>query len=85
MEEVSEHISTDSDLGLTTPNSIENTITNGYDQACKEYSSTEVERTNNLNNMQKIIKRLLKKGYVSSGTQTDPFQPEDILSNSESL
>ena len=67
MEEVSEYISTDSDLGLTTPNSIQN-ITNGYDQACNDYNSTEVERTNNLNNMQKIIKRLLKKGYVSSGT-----------------
>ena len=84
MEQVSEHISTDSDLSLTTPNSIQNITngddqacndynsiqnnTNGYDQACNDYNSTEVERTNNLNNMQKIIKRLLKKGYVTSGT-----------------
>jgi len=33
-----------------------------------------VERTNNLNNMAKIITRLLKKGNVVTGTQTDPVE-----------
>ena len=44
-----------------------------YDRACADYHSTEVERTNNLNNLQKIVNRLLKKGNVSTGTQTDPI------------
>ena len=36
-----------------------------YDDACDEYARTEVKRTNNLNNMQRIIGRLLKKGNVN--------------------
>lgn len=39
-----------------------------YDAACEDYQNTEVERTNNLNNMSKIIQRLLKKGNVPIGT-----------------
>lgn len=34
----------------------------------------EVERTNNLNNIQKILQRLLKKGNTAVGTQTDPVE-----------
>ena len=37
-----------------------------------------MERTNNLNNMQKIITRLLKKGNVVTGTQTDPIEGLDL-------
>ena len=45
-----------------------------FESACNDYQDTEVERTNNLNNMQKIITRLLKKGNVATGTQTDPIE-----------
>ena len=48
-----------------------------YDQKCDDYQNIEVERTNNLNNMQKIITRLLKKGNVPVGTQTDPVEGLD--------
>ena len=34
----------------------------------------EVERTNNLNNIQKILQRLLKKGNTAVGIQTDPVE-----------
>ena len=34
----------------------------------------EVERTNNLNNISKIITRLLKKGNVPMATQTEPVE-----------
>lgn len=39
-----------------------------YNTACEDYANTEVDRTNNLNNMQKIINRLLKKGNTAIGT-----------------
>lgn len=45
-----------------------------YDTTCNEYQETEIERTNNLNNMQKIINRLLKKGNTMVGTQTEPLE-----------
>ena len=38
----------------------------------------EVERTANLNNMQKIVSRLLKKGNTAVGTQTDPIEGFDL-------
>ena len=65
----SEEISSDSDLQLA-----DNKAAGYYDNACNDYQSTEVERTNNLNNMQKIITRLLKKGNVTIGTQTEPVE-----------
>ena len=63
----SEEITTDSDIQLAEDNS---KAVTSYDEACNDYHNTEVERTNNLNNMQKIITRLLKKGNVTVGTQT---------------
>ena len=45
-----------------------------YDTACNDYQDVEVERTANLNNMQKIVSRLLKKGNIATGTQTDPIE-----------
>ena len=52
-----------------------------YDEACNDYHNTEVERTNNLNNMQKIITRLLKKGNVTVATQTtDDIMLTNMLS-----
>ena len=63
----SEEITTDSDIQLAEDNS---KVVTSYDEACNDYHNTEVERTNNLNNMQKIITRLLKKGNVTVGTQT---------------
>ena len=54
----SEELSSDDDLRLATDRA-------EYDGACDEYSVAEVKRTNNLNNMQRIIGRLLKKGNVS--------------------
>ena len=66
----SEEITSDSDIQLAEDNS---KAVNNYDEACNDYHNTEVERTNNLNNMQKIIKRLLKKGNVAVGTQTEPI------------
>ena len=65
----SENISSDSDLQLA-----ENKATAFYDTACDDYANTEVDRTNNLNNMSKIINRLLKKGNTPVGTQTDPVE-----------
>jgi hypothetical protein len=65
----SEDLSSDSDMQLA-----ENTAAKFYDAACNDYSETEIERTNNLNNMQKIISRLLKKGNIAIGTQTDQIE-----------
>jgi len=65
----SENISSDSDLQLA-----ENKAASFYDAACNDYQSTEVERTNNLNNISKIITRLLKKGNVAMSTQTDSVE-----------
>eukprot|EP00353_Schmidingerella_taraikaensis_P002013 CAMPEP_0185597710 /NCGR_PEP_ID=MMETSP0434-20130131/81543_1 /TAXON_ID=626734 ORGANISM="Favella taraikaensis, Strain Fe Narragansett Bay" /NCGR_SAMPLE_ID=MMETSP0434 /ASSEMBLY_ACC=CAM_ASM_000379 /LENGTH=118 /DNA_ID=CAMNT_0028226515 /DNA_START=786 /DNA_END=1142 /DNA_ORIENTATION=- len=65
----SENISSDSDLNLA-----ENKASNYYDNACDDYQNTEVERTNNLKNINKIITRLLKKGNVAMGTQTEPCE-----------
>ena len=72
----SEEITSDSDIQLAEDNS---KAVSNYDEACNDYHNTEVERTNNLNNMQKIIKRLLKKGNVAIGTQTEPI---NFMSNS---
>ena len=44
----SEEITSDSDIQLEEDNS--KAVTN-YDEACNDYHNTEVERTNNLNNM----------------------------------
>ena len=72
----SENISSDSDLQLA-----ENKAASFYDNACDDYQNTEVERTNNLNNISKIITRLLKKGNVPVATQTDPVEGlEDLQS-----
>lgn len=65
----SEEITSDSDIQLAEDNI---RAVNSYQDVCRDYHNTEVERTNNLNNMQKIIARLLKKGNVATGTQTDP-------------
>ena len=65
----SERLSSDSDLQLE-----DNKASGFYDAACDDYQNTEVERTNNLNNMQKILNRLLKKGNSVAGTQTDPVE-----------
>ena len=51
-----------------------------YDTACNDYSDTEVDRTNNLNNFSKIITRLLKKGNVAVGTQTLPVDGMNTIS-----
>lgn len=65
----SEQLSSDSDLQL------ENNKAEGfYDKQCDDYAETEIERTANLNNMQKIITRLLKKGNTAIGTQTDSVE-----------
>ena len=53
----SEELSSDSDMQLA-----DNKAAPYFDAACDEYQDVEVDRTNNLNNMQKIITRLLKKG-----------------------
>ena len=74
----SEELSSDSDIQIVT-NDLKSV--SNYDDACNDYQNTEVERTNNLNNMQKIITRLLKKGNVVTGTQTDP---SDFISHSGS-
>lgn len=50
-----------------------------YNTACEDYANTEVDRTNNLNNMQKIINRLLKKGNTAIGTQTEPVEGMESL------
>ena len=52
----------------------ENKAAGFYDKNCDEYQDTEVERTNNLNNMQKIINRLLKKGNTATGCQTEDLE-----------
>lgn len=56
--ESSDAISSDSDLMLQDGKAV-----GFYDKACDDYQNTEVERAANLNNMNKIITRLLKKGY----------------------
>ena len=61
----SEELSSDGDLRLATNR-------DDYNEVCDEYSKTEVKRTNNLNNMHKIIGRLLKKGNMNVGCQTEP-------------
>lgn len=65
-DEESEKISSDSDIHLDQNQAAEN-----YDKICNDYNDVEVERANNLNNMQKIISRLKKKGNTTVGTQTD--------------
>lgn len=50
-----------------------------YNEACEKYADTEVDRTNNLNNMQKIINRLLKKGNTAIATQTEPVEGIESL------
>ena len=52
-----------------------------FEGACEDYQNTEVERAANLNNMNKIITRLLKKGYESTGSQTDPIDGLDSFGN----
>ncbi len=59
----SEALSSDSDMQLEG-----NKANDYYDKQCDDYADTEVERTANLNNMQKIITRLLKKGNTAIGT-----------------
>lgn len=59
----SSNVSSDSDLMLA-----DNKASGFYDKACEDYQGMEVERTNNLNNISKIIQRLLKKGNVPIGT-----------------
>ena len=46
----------------------ENKASSFYDNACNDYQNIEMERTNNLNNIAKIITRLLKKGNVQMAT-----------------
>ena len=75
----SEEFSDDSELQLA-PESKNKGL---YDNTCNEYAETEVERTNNLNNMQKIITRLLKKGNQSKGCQTDPVEGLEPLEEDE--
>ena len=57
-----------------------NKVQDAYDTACNDYSDTEVDRTNNLNNFSKIITRLLKKGNVAVGTQTLPVDGMNTIS-----
>ena len=49
----SEELSSDSDIQIVT-NDLKSV--SNYDDACNDYQNTEVERTNNLNNMQKKTK-----------------------------
>ena len=74
----SDALSSDSDLQLA-----EGKAVGWYDGACNDYQDTEVERTNNLNNMQKIITRLLKKGNVTISTQTDPIEGLELNGGNE--
>lgn len=61
----------------------DNKASGWYDNACSDYADTEIERTNNLNNMQKIITRLLKKGNTQMGTQTDPIEGFELNGGNE--
>ena len=73
MDEVeSEELSSESELNLQQTDT--NKVVDDYDATCNEYHDIEVERATNLNNMQKIITRLLKRGNVTVGTQTDPIE-----------
>ena len=45
-----------------------------FGESCKQYQDIEVARTNNLNNLQTVVSRLLKKGNCVVGTQTDPVE-----------
>jgi len=74
--ESSDAISSDSDLQLQDGKAV-----GFFEGACEDYQNTEVERAANLNNMNKIITRLLKKGYESTGSQTDPIDGLDSFGN----
>jgi len=52
-----------------------------FDKTCNDYHDIEVERTDNLNNMNKIISRLLKRGNVAVATQTDPIEGIELQQN----
>ena len=71
---------TDSDLQLADGKAV-----GFFDSACADYQDTEVDRTNNLNNMQKIITRLLKKGNVTIGTQTDAIEGFELMGGGVAL
>ena len=70
----SEELSSDSDMQLQ-----DNKAAPYFNDACNDYQDVEVDRTNNLNNMQKIINRLLKKGNVAIGCQTDDVDGLETL------
>ena len=48
-----------------------------------QYQDAEVVRTNNLNNLNRIVNRLLRKGNRAIGTQTDPLEGLDALSHQD--
>ena len=48
-----------------------------------QYQDAEVVRTNNLNNLNRIVSRLLRKGNRAFGTQTDPLEGLDALSHQD--
>ena len=48
-----------------------------------QYQDAEVVRTNNLNNLNRIVSRLLRKGNRAIGTQTDPLDGLDALSHQD--
>ena len=51
-----------------------------YQDQMNQYQDAEVVRTNNLNNIQRIVGRLLRKGNRAFGTQTDPVEGLDNVS-----
>ena len=52
-----------------------------YQDQMNQYQDAEVVRTNNLNNLQRIVGRLLRKGNRAIGTQTEPVEGLDALSH----
>ena len=48
-------------------------------QTMNDYQDLNLERTQNLNHINMIIARLMKKGNFTIGTQTDPIQEGGLM------
>ena len=80
MDQTSDDIGSDSDdINLTIARA------NDFQKTVDDYQNVEVERATNLNNITKIVGRLLKKSNVSMGTQTDYVEFADSGDNNSSM
>jgi hypothetical protein len=55
--------------------------TKNFEDALDDYAWMKTERHNNLSNINKIVKRLMKKGSTSVETQTDQTEVEATMSS----